>query len=241
LKIKLSLIIPTFKEGKIINSSVNEIIDVLKKASINFEILIVDDNSNDDTLEKISEISKINKNVKLYLNSTPKGFGNSIIEGIKKAQGELICFVMADQSDSPYDIINYYQEITKGKYDCIFGDRWTDSQIVEDYPKLKFYINRIGNKFISKLFRTSYTDLTNSFKMYKKSMLMELFPFISTHFSITLEIPLKVIYRGYSYKVIPNSWKNNQHTISNLNLINVIKTYSLVAIYCLIERSFLKK
>ena len=62
-------------------------------------------------------------------------------------------------------------------------------------------------------------------------MLMELFPFISTHFSITLEIPLKVIYRGYSYKVIPNSWKNNQHTISNLNLINVIKTYSLVAIY----------
>ncbi|MDA9602327.1 glycosyltransferase family 2 protein [Flavobacteriaceae bacterium] len=241
MKNKLSIIIPTFKEGKIIDSSVNKINDVLKKSGIDFEILIIDDNSNDKTLEKIEEISKKNNNINLYLNNSSKGFGNSIIEGIKKSQGEIICFVMADQSDSPYDILNYYKEIIKGEYDCLFGDRWAEQQLVENYPKFKFYVNRIGNKMISFLFNINYSDLTNSFKMYKKSVLIGLFPLISNHFSITIEIPLKVIYRGFKYKVIPNSWKNNQHSVSNLNLLYVLKTYSLIAIYCLIERSFFKK
>ncbi len=241
MKNKLSIIIPTFKEGRIIDKSVNEINDILSKESIDFEILIIDDNSNDQTLEKIKQISDKNENIKIILNSLPKGFGNSIVEGIKNAEGDIICFVMADQSDSPYDIINYYNEIIKENLDCVFGDRWVRGELVKNYPKFKFLINRIGNKVISNFFKIDYTDLTNSFKMYKKEVLLELFPLISYHFSITIEIPLKVIYRGYNYKVVPNSWKNNQHSISSFNLFHIAKTYTLIAIYCLIEKQFIKK
>ena len=240
MKNKLSIIIPTFREGKIIDKSVNEINDILLKESIDFEILIIDDNSNDQTSEKIKQISNKNKHIKLILNTLPKGFGNSIIEGIKNAEGEIICFVMADQSDSPQDIINYYNEIIKDNLDCVFGDRWVGGKLVENYPKFKFLINRIGNKVISNFFKIDYTDLTNSFKMYKKRVLLELFPLISYHFSITIEIPLKIIYRGYKYKVLPNSWKNNQHSISNFNLFHIAKTYTLIAVYCLIEKQFIK-
>ena len=77
--------------------------------------------------------------------------------------------------------------------------------------------------------------------MYKKNVLLDLFPLISYHFSITIEIPLKAIYRGYKYIVVPNSWKNNQHSISSFNLFHVIKTYILIAIYCLIEKEFIKR
>ena len=238
MKKMLSIIIPAFKEGKIIDESVNQINKVLLNELIHFEIIIIDDHSNDKTLEKIKEISINYKNIKIFLNSSSKGFGNSIVEGIKKAKGEFICIVMADQSDSPNDIIKYYSEIIKGDYDCIFGNRWEEKKLVENYPKFKFYLNRVGNKLLSYLFNIKYTDLTNSFKMYKKDVILELFPLISNHFSITIEIPLKIIYRGYNYKIVPNYWKNNQHTISNLNLFNVIKTYSFIAIYCLIERYF---
>ena len=239
MKNKLSIIIPTFKEGRIIDKSVNEINDILSKESIDFEILIIDDNSNDQTLEKIKRISDKNEHIKIILNSLPKGFGNSIVEGIKNAEGDIICFVMADQSDSPHDIINYYNEIIKENLDCVFGDRWVRGELVKNYPKFKFLINRIGNKVISNFFKIDYTDLTNSFKMYKKQVLLELFPLISRHFSITIEIPLKVIYRGYNYKVVPNSWKNNQHSISSFNLFHIAKTYTLIAIYCLIEKQFI--
>jgi len=239
MKNKLSIIIPTFKEGRIIDKSVNEINDILSKESIDFEILIIDDNSNDQTLEKIKKISDKNEHIKIILNSLTKGFGNSIVEGIKNAEGDIICFVMADQSDSPHDIINYYNEIIKENLDCVFGDRWVRGELVKNYPKFKFLINRIGNKVISNFFKIDYTDLTNSFKMYKKQVLLELFPLISRHFSITIEIPLKVIYRGYNYKVVPNSWKNNQHSISSFNLFHIAKTYTLIAIYCLIEKQFI--
>lgn len=238
---KLTIIIPTYREGKIIDKSIEKINISLKKEKIDFEIIVIDDNSNDQTIEKIEKISKKNKHIRVFLNSSSKGFGNSIKEGIKRANGDIICFVMADQSDSPKDVINYYNEIVLNDFDCVFGDRWLKKDLVENYPKLKFYINRFGNKVLSYFFKIEYTDLTNSFKMYKKSVLLKLSPLISNHFSITIEIPLKAIYRGFNYKVIPNSWKNNQHSISNLNLLYVFKTYTLIAIYCLIERNFIKK
>ena len=146
---------------------------------------------------------------------------------------------MADQSDDPKDIIRYFEYMSSGLYDCIFGDRWTKDQNVKNYPRFKFILNRLGNKLLSKIFSINYTDITNSFKMYKKEVLMDLFPLISSHFSITIEIPLKVIYRGYKFKITPNSWSNNEHTISNLNLWNVIFTYSLILIYCRIEKYFI--
>ncbi len=238
---KLSIIIPTFKEGKIIESSVNEIITRLKTEMIDFEILVIDDHSNDQTIQKIKKISSINKNVSIYLNSKSKGFGNSLIEGIKKSTGKYVCFVMADQSDSPEDIIAYYKEIVDSNSDCVFGNRWEDKGLVEGYPFFKYYLNRIGNIFLAIIFRTKYSDITNSFKMYKKTVLFDLFPFVSNHFSITVEIPLKVICRGYKFSVIPNSWRNNEHTVSNLNIGNILITYSLVIVYCLIERFFQKE
>jgi dolichol-phosphate mannosyltransferase len=236
---KLTIIVPSFKEGKIIEFSIREIINTLKN-HIDFEIIIIDDNSNDGTLEKIKTFSKSNPNIKIYLNSSRKGFGNSIKEGIKKAKGEFVCFFMADQSDDPNDILKYYRQINLGSYDCVFGDRWTKDQNVKGYPKFKFLINRLGNKLLAKIFKIKYTDITNSFKMYRKEVLMDIFPLISNHFSITIEIPLKVIYRGYKFKITPNSWRNHEHTISNLNLSNVIFTYSLILIYCRIEKYFMR-
>jgi len=235
----LSIVIPTYKEGKVIEVSINEIIKTLDNF-IEYEIIIIDDNSNDGTLEKIKSLSSLSPNIHIYINSLSKGFGNSLKEGIRRSKGEFICFVMADQSDDPKDILNYYNLIKSDLYDCIFGDRWTVSDSVKNYPKFKFFINRLGNKVLSKMFKIEYTDVTNSFKMYKKEVLKDLFPLISNHFSITIEIPLKAIYRGYRYKVINNSWRNNEHSISNLNLWNVFFTYTLILIYCMIEKFFVK-
>lgn len=234
----LSIIIPSFKEGNIIDVSVIEIIKALKNV-IEYEIIVIDDNSNDCTLEKIKVLSSSNSNVHIYLNQLAKGFGNSIKEGIKMAKGEFICFVMADQSDDPQDIIKYYNLMNSGLYDCVFGDRWGIEQNVKNYPKFKFFLNRVGNKLLAKVFNIKYTDVTNSFKMYRKEVLMNLFPLVSNHFSITIEIPLKVIYREYKFKITPNSWRNNEHSVSNLNLWNVFFTYSLILIYCRIEKYFI--
>ena len=93
----LSVIITSFKDCKIIDVSVSQIIDQLNNA-LEYEIIIIDDNSNDGTLEKIKALSISNPNVHIYLNPMEKGFGNSIKEGIKRAKGEFVCIVEAAES-----------------------------------------------------------------------------------------------------------------------------------------------
>ena len=237
----LTIIIPTFQEEKSIKNTLKVINDSLTKEMFEFEIIIVDDNSNDQTKKIVSNFSKINPNIHFYLNGSSKGFGNSIVKGIEYSKGIYVAIMMADLSDSVDDLINYYNTILNNKkLDCVFGDRWSENS-VKNYPFFKKVVNRTGNIILMKLFKTNYSDFTNSFKLYKRSALKEISPIISNHFSITLELPLKMIARGYNYKVVSNKWENREHGVSKMQIFNSIVTYSLITVYCLIDKYFWNK
>ena len=237
----LTIIIPSFQEDRSIEKTVMNIYKFLKNKSIDFEIIVVDDNSNDNTDLIMNEISKSFDNIDFILSSRVKGFGNSIVQGLEIAKGKYVSIMMADMSDSPSDLLCYYRELENNKnLDCVFGDRWSSGEI-KGFPLLKRIVNRFGNYIISFLFRTNYKDFTNSFKIYKKEALMNISPIISNHFSITVELPLKMITRGYEYKIIKNSWENREHGVSNLKILDSIFTYSLIIFYCLIDKYFWNK
>jgi len=237
----LSIIIPTFQEEKSIKNTLKVINEGLTKEMFEFEIIVVDDNSYDQTKKIISNFSKINPNIHFYLNDSSKGFGNSIVKGIEYSKGIYVAIMMADLSDSVDDLINYYNTILNNKkLDCVFGDRWSENS-VKNYPFFKKVVNRTGNIILMKLFKTNYSDFTNSFKLYKRSALKEISPIISNHFSITLELPLKMIARGYNYKVVSNKWENREHGVSKMQIFNSIVTYSLITVYCLIDKYFWNK
>ena len=232
---------PTFQEEKSIKETIIYLHDFLDSQKINFEIIVVDDNSSDNTEKIVNKFIESCKNIKFYLNKSKKGFGNSIVKGIEHSSGKYVSFMMADRSDSVEDLMTYYNFlISNPNFDCVFGDRWQENK-TKNYPIVKRIINRIGNRIISKLFRVNYTDFTNSFKMYKRDLLIEISPVISNHFSITLELPLKTISRGFKYKVITNSWENREHGVSKLRITNSLFTYSLVILYCLIDKYFWNK
>ena len=75
---------------------------------------------------------------------------------------------MADMSDDPKDLLNYYSEINKKNLDAVFGTRFSNKSLVVDYPIFKLVLNRIFNYSVSLLFLSSYNDFTNAFKIYKK-------------------------------------------------------------------------
>ena len=76
--------------------------------------------------------------------------------------------------------------------------------------------------------------------MYRKETIEGLKPFLSPHFNLTIELPLKVIIRGYSYAVVPNSWRNRKHGKSNLKIREMGSRYFFILLYCLIEKYFSK-
>lgn len=234
----LSIVIPAFNEEGSIEKTIKEIYNVLYGKKILHEILVINDNSTDKTLETLKRLSKEIKTLKYYTNSGPNGFGYAVRYGLDKFSGHCVAIMMADLSDSPNDLVLFYNKMVKDNLDCVFGSRFINGGKTVDYPVLKKIINRISNNIIRALIGISYNDTTNAFKLYKKETIEGLKPIISPHFNLTIELPLKAIIRGYSYDIIPNSWHNRQHGVSKLKIREMGSRYFFILMYCFLEKYF---
>jgi dolichol-phosphate mannosyltransferase len=157
--------------------------------------------------------------------------------GLERFKGDCVAVMMADASDDPQDLIKYYDKMQEG-YDCVFGSRFMKGGKTIDYPWVKLWMNRIFNTGIRMVFRLKYNDLTNAFKLFSRETIEGVKPFLSPHFNLTLELPLKAIVRGYTYKVVPNSWTNRKHGESKLKIKEMGSRYFFIVLYCLIEKYF---
>ena len=231
----LSIIIPVRNES----DSLETIMDYYSKNlnNINYEVLIINDFSQDNTLEKARSLFK-SKNFKIF-NNKKKGLGGAINLGIKEATGSNIAIMMADQSDDINDLIKYNSLMNESNYDAILGSRFIKGSRVIDYPIQKLILNRIFNYFVGFIFWNNYNDYTNAFKIYKKKALTEIAPLISESFNIFLEIPLKIISRRYKYKIIPINWTGRTKGISKFKIKELRSKYLFTMIYCFIEKNLL--
>lgn len=107
---------------------------------------------------------------------------------------------------------------------------------VIEYPKHKLLINRLANLFIQILFGLNYNDTTNAFKAYRREVVEGVFPLLSHHFNLTVEIPLKSIVRGYSYTIVPITWQNRQTGVSKLKIKEMGSRYLFIVLYILLEK-----
>jgi dolichol-phosphate mannosyltransferase len=208
--------------------------------NIDHEIILINDFSSDNTLIKAKEISNINSNF-IVLNNKKKGLGGAINLGIENAKGDFICIMMADLSDDLNDLKKYYSLIKENNIDAIFGSRFMKNSKVSGYPRNKMLLNRIFNFLVKIVFFNSYNDYTNAFKIYKANMLKSLLPLISESFNVFLEIPLKTISRGYSFKVVPISWTGRKKGTAKFRIKELRSKYIFTLLYCLIEKLLLKK
>jgi dolichol-phosphate mannosyltransferase len=232
----LSIIVPVRDESNNIEEVFQYFYNNLK--IIDYEVLIINDFSKDDTLEKSRKLSTYYKNF-IVLNNLKKGLGGAINLGIKKSLGKNVAIMMADRSDDINDLIRYNNLMKTENYDAILGSRFTKDSKVNDYPFQKLILNRIFNFFVSLVFLNKYNDYTNAFKIYKKTILLELMPLISESFNIFLEIPLKVISRNYNYKVVSINWMGRKKGESKFKIKELGSKYLFTLIYCFIEKNLL--
>lgn len=234
--LKLSIIIPAYNEEDSLPKTLNSIYTTLDKYDIPHEILVINDNSTDNTLQVLQKCAEYIPSLIYYTNPGPNGFGCAIIYGLDRFKGDCVTIMMADLADSPEDLVRFYYKLQEEKYDCVFGSRFIKGSQVIDYPKLKLLLNRIGNYTLCLLFGYRYNDTTNPFKLYRQAVIQEIKPFVSRHFSLEIEIPLKAITRGYSYTILPNDWRNREMGESKMKIFKLGSRYLFIIIYCLAER-----
>lgn len=238
MKIALSIVIPAHNEEDSVGEMAESVASTLMRERIPFEIVVVNDHSTDGTAKTLAELARRMPQLHAVDNEQPPGYGRAVVSGINAALGDYVAIMMADSSDDPEDLVRFYRAARETGADCVFGSRFMQGGATYDYPKLKLILNRCANTLVRLLFRIRYNDCTNAFKLYKRETLNGLRPFLSPHFNLTLELPLKAIVRGYAYVVLPNSWRNRKGGISKLKIKEMGSRYVFILLYCLIERYF---
>jgi dolichol-phosphate mannosyltransferase len=236
--LKLSVVIPAYNEAESIAETLIILYDKLVAENIDHEIVVVNDNSKDNTELVLAELSTLIHTLKYYTNTGPNGFGFAVRYGLERFDGDCVAVMMADLSDSPDDLVKFYNKMVTDGVDCVFGSRFIKGGKVYDYPRIKLMINRTANFIIRTVLGIRYNDATKAYKLYRKHTIEGLKPFLAPHFNLTIELPLKAIVRGYTYSVVPNSWRNRKAGKSNLDIKEMGSRYLFILLYVLIEKFF---
>lgn len=188
-------------------------------------------------MERIENLTTNVPTLRPVRNTGPNGFGRAVVFGINASQGDALVIMMADGSDDPVHAVEYWKHLNQG-FDCIFGSRFIAGGKVYDYPRAKLIVNRIANFLVKIGCRIQLNDTTNAFKAYRRYVIDGCRPFLSPHFNLTVEIPLKAIVRGYSFKVVPITWRNRRSGVPKLKIKEMGSRYFFICAYIWLEKYF---
>lgn len=172
----LSIIIPTFNEGKTLLNILERVEQSELPSGFQKEIIVVDDSSLDNTKEIVQEYQRENQDSNLIYkkHKTNKGKGAAIHTGIKHANGDFLIIQDADLEYDPNEYSVLLEPILQGHADVVYGSRF-----VGDKPHRTLYFwNYIGNRFltfISNLFNNlNLTDMETCYKLFKIDIIKSL-------------------------------------------------------------------
>ena len=231
----LSVVIPARDEEGCIASTVEHLHLELRLHSVPHEIIVVDDGSTDQTAAIMKSLGERMPEARLLSNGPPHGFGRAINRGLQHMTGDAAVIMMADESDDCRDVVRYWDKLNEG-WDAVFGSRFMKGGGVIDYPWLKLRLNRIANLFIRLLFGVGLNDTTNAFKAYRRTVIEGCQPLLSAHFNLTVEIPLKAMIRGYTWSVIPITWRNRRTGVAKLKIQEMGSRYLFICLYLWLEK-----
>jgi len=234
---KLSVVIPARNEEGCIASTVQHLHLELRLHGVPHEIVVVDDGSTDTTWTILQKLRAEIAELAPVRNEGAHGFGRAIVCGLDHMTGDAVVVMMADESDDCRDVVRYWTRLNEG-WDAVFGSRFMTGGGVIDYPWLKYRLNRLANLFIRVLFHIPLNDTTNAFKAYRRSVVDGCRPLIAPHFNLTVELPLKAIVRGYSWTVLPITWRNRRTGEAKLKIKEMGSRYLFIVCYVWLEKYF---
>lgn len=175
--IYLSIVIPAYNEGLRIGKTLAATFSYLDNLNFESEVLIVDDGSIDETVDKVMAAMELARGrLRLIRNPGNRGKGYSVRNGMLQARGEIILFYDADMSVPTTEIAKVIRPISEGRYDVVFGSRYIDSDLRgEPQSILRRAISRIGNAIMRWATGLDYRDMQCGFKAFRGSAAKSVF------------------------------------------------------------------
>ena len=228
---KISIIVPCFNEKNTIELIINKILEVKLE---NFEIVVVDDYSNDGSREIIDKL-KINiSNLKIIYNDRNYGKGRSIKNGIIESTGDIILIQDADLEYDPNDYQSLILPFLKYNADVVYGSRF----IGGNGPKrLHFFWHTIANKILTILTNIftnlNMTDMETGYKVFKKKHI-DPYKLEQNSFGIEPELTLKLAKKKVKFFEVPISYNGRSYEQGK----KISLKDAFIAVYCIIKYYF---
>jgi dolichol-phosphate mannosyltransferase len=218
----INIVVPVYNEGKNVNNLFDKIANSIKSP---FEILIVYDLEEDDTLPVVNQIKdKYSFKIRTVKNSYGRGALNAIKTGFDNSSADVVLVIMADLSDSLEVVDFMYQKINDG-YDIVCGSRYMKGGKQIGGPLLKKTFSRIAGVSLHYLIGIPTHDISNSFKMYRKEVIMNISIESNGGFEIGMELTVKAYIKGYKVTEVPSAWYDRANGESRFRMWQWIPKY----------------
>lgn len=163
---EISVVVPCYNEAPTILEFHKLLTESLKKENLTYELIMVDDGSEDDTMEKLRSITKKDKSVKVISFSRNFGKEAAMLAGLEYSSGDYVTIMDADLQDPPYLLIEMYDAIEKEGYDCVGTRRVTR----KGEPPIRSFFARMFYKIINKMSKTEMVDGARDFRLMTRQM-----------------------------------------------------------------------
>ena len=208
---KLSVIIPCYNEKNTIQEILNRVDKSLKNNEfLKYEILIVDDFSNDGTKEILKNLSN-NGKIQTYFHDTNLGKGAAIQTALKYITGDIIIIQDADLEYDPFDYNKLLVPFFETNADIVYGSRFLGGG---KYVRIHFFWHYLANKiltFLCNLFiNLNLTDMETGYKVFKASALKSI-NLKEKSFAFEPEVTIKLAKKNYKFFEVPITYNGRSY------------------------------
>ncbi len=210
IKMKLSIVIPCYNEKNRIIKTLNKINNYIVTRGLKTEIIVVDDGSQDNTVDKVKNFSAgVPLKTICFLNN--RGKGSAVKRGMLEATGEFILFTDADLSTPIEEYEKLEKYVKKGEYDIAIGSRGLpDSQKLVAQNFFRDKIGKIFGKLVQLILLPEIKDSQCGFKLFKREAIKDIFCRQTVDgFGFDLEVLVIARKMGYNIKEVPILWENS--------------------------------
>ena len=202
----LSVVIPVYNERE----TLAEIVQAVLATEMAYEIILVDDGSKDGTRDLYPQIEALAPTIiRVILHEKNLGKGGALQTGFRAATGDIIIIQDADLEYDPRDYPAMIRPIVEGKAVVVYGSRFRGGP-----SKTMFFMNMIGNKFLTLmaniLYNTILTDIETCYKAFRADVIKGI-PIRSRGFDFEPEITAKVLKRGHRIYEVPISYNGREY------------------------------
>ncbi len=199
---KISVIIPMYNEEENALNTLTKVNEILEKYD-DYEIIVVDDGSADNTFKIINEMASKKDKIKILKHSSNMGMGRALRTGFENSNGDIIITIDADLSYKPYHILKLIEEFEKDEtIDIVVGSPYMEGGSVKNVPFVRLFISRAANKFVGFSMIDNLSTVTSVLRGYKREVIDSL-ELESNGTDINLEILSKASATRFKIKETP--------------------------------------